>query len=36
MEHAEAEEVLSATLAEEKDTDVKLTEIAMSEVNVAA
>lgn len=36
MEHTEAEELLATTLAEEKDTDVKLTEIAMSEANVAA
>lgn len=36
MEHAEAEELLSATLAEEKDTDVLLTDIAMSEANVTA
>ncbi len=36
MQHAEAEEVLAQTLAEEKETDVKLTEIAMSEANVAA
>lgn len=33
MEHTEAEEVLAETLAEEKDTDLKLTEIALSEVN---
>lgn len=36
MEHTEAEELLASTLAEEKETDVKLTEIAMSEANVAA
>lgn len=36
MEHTQAEELLAATLAEEKDTDVLLTEIAMSEANVAA
>lgn len=36
MQHSEAEEILSATLNEEKETDVKLTEIAMSEANVAA
>lgn len=36
MEHTEAEELLSATLAEEKETDVKLTDIAMSESNVMA
>lgn len=35
MEHTEAEEILSTTLNEEKETDVKLTEIAMSEANVA-
>ncbi|MFC6101473.1 ferritin-like domain-containing protein [Olivibacter domesticus] len=35
MEHAEAEEILTTTLNEEKETDVKLTEIAMSEANVA-
>jgi ferritin-like metal-binding protein YciE len=34
MEHAEAEELLSATLAEEKETDSLLTEIAMEESNV--
>lgn len=33
MEHAEAEELLAATLAEEKDTDSLLTEIALNEVN---
>jgi len=36
MEHTEAEELLAATLAEEKETDVRLTDIAMSEVNTAA
>jgi ferritin-like metal-binding protein YciE len=36
MEHTEAEELLMQTLNEEKDTDVKLTEIAMSESNVSA
>jgi ferritin-like metal-binding protein YciE len=36
MEHTEAEEILNETLAEEKETDVRLTEIAMSEVNIAA
>jgi ferritin-like metal-binding protein YciE len=36
MEHTEAEELLMQTLNEEKDTDVKLTEIAMSESNIAA
>jgi ferritin-like metal-binding protein YciE len=34
MEHTEAEELLLQTLEEEKVTDVKLTEIAMSESNV--
>lgn len=34
MEHTQAEELLSATLTEEKDTDVLLTEIAMKESNV--
>jgi ferritin-like metal-binding protein YciE len=34
MEHTEAEELLSETLAEEKSADVKLTKIAMAEVNV--
>lgn len=33
MEHREAEELLTATLEEEKQTDALLTEIAMSEVN---
>lgn len=36
MEHTEAEQLLSATLAEEKETDVRLTEIAMNEANVMA
>lgn len=36
MEHTEAEELLSTTLNEEKETDGKLTDIAMSEANVAA
>ena len=36
MEHSEAEELLAATLAEEKDTDSLLTEIAMSEANTGA
>ncbi|WP_285008498.1 YciE/YciF ferroxidase family protein [Pedobacter faecalis] len=36
MEHTEAEELLAATLAEEKETDVLLTEIAMSEANMGA
>ncbi|QEL04386.1 ferritin-like domain-containing protein [Olivibacter sp. LS-1] len=35
MEHSEAEELLATTLNEEKETDVKLTDIAMSEANVA-
>lgn len=33
MEHAEAEELLLTTLAEEKDTDYLLTEIAMTQAN---
>lgn len=36
MEHTEAEELLSTTLAEEKETDEKLTDIALTEANVAA
>ena len=36
MEHTEAADLLGATLAEEKDTDTLLTEIALSEANVAA
>jgi ferritin-like metal-binding protein YciE len=36
MEHTEAEELLSATLAEEKETDAKLTDIAMTEANITA
>jgi len=36
MEHTEAETLLAETLAEEKDTDLLLTEIAMNEVNVGA
>ena len=36
MEHTEAEALLSATLAEEKETDNLLTEIAMSEANINA
>lgn len=36
MEHTEAQELLQATLDEEKETDLKLTDIAMSEVNVSA
>lgn len=35
MEHTEAEELLSATLAEEKETDVLLTDLAMTQVNEA-
>lgn len=36
MEHREAADLLNQTLQEEKDTDTKLTEIAMQEANVAA
>lgn len=36
MNHAEAEELLATTLAEEKDTDVLLTKIAMKEANCGA
>lgn len=36
MEHEEARELLETTLAEEKETDSKLTDIAMSEANVTA
>lgn len=36
MEHKEAEELLSQTLAEEKETDNLLTEIAMAGVNEAS
>jgi ferritin-like metal-binding protein YciE len=36
MEHTEAQQLLEATLNEEKETDSKLTEIALSEVNVSA
>jgi ferritin-like metal-binding protein YciE len=36
MEHTEAQDLLQTTLDEEKDTDIKLTDIAMTEVNVAA
>jgi ferritin-like metal-binding protein YciE len=36
MGYTEAEELLSATLAEEKDTDLLLTEIAVSEANTGA
>lgn len=35
MEHREAEELLSMTLNEEKETDTKLTDIAMEQANVA-
>lgn len=36
MGHSEAEQLLNQTLEEEKSTDVKLTEIAMSEANRTA
>lgn len=36
MEHSRAEELLGESLDEEKAADVKLTEIAMAEVNVMA
>ncbi len=36
MEHNEAKEILGSTLNEEKETDMKLTEIAMNEANVPA
>ena len=36
MEHTEAGELLAETLAEEKETDLKLTEIAETEVNEPA
>lgn len=36
MQHTEAEELLAQTLAEEKETDVLLTEIAVSEANSGA
>lgn len=36
MEHSEAEELLAATLAEEKETDNLLTDIAMTEANTMA
>src|SRR5687768_12458334 len=36
MGHTEAEQLLAETLAEEKDTDSLLTEIAMSEANTTA
>lgn len=36
MEHNEAKEILGTTLNEEKETDAKLTDIALSEANVAA
>lgn len=35
MDHKEAAEILGQTLNEEKETDLKLTDIAMSEANVA-
>jgi ferritin-like metal-binding protein YciE len=35
MEHTEAADLLAATLAEEKETDVLLTDIAMTQVNEA-
>lgn len=36
MQHTEAEELLKQTLEEEKETDVLLTEIAISEANAGA
>lgn len=36
MEHTEARDLLAMTLEQEKETDVKLTDIAMSEANVMA
>lgn len=36
MEHNEAKEILGTTLNEEKETDAKLTDIAMRDANVAA
>jgi ferritin-like metal-binding protein YciE len=36
MQHTEAEELLRQTLEEEKETDVLLTEIAISEANSGA
>lgn len=36
MGHTEAEQLLAATLGEEKDTDVLLTDIALNEVNIEA
>ena len=36
MEHTDAEQLLAETLAEEKDTDNLLTEIALSEANTGA
>lgn len=36
MGHNEAKELLATTLAQEKETDAKLTDIAMSEANVMA
>ncbi|RZK10950.1 MAG: DUF892 family protein, partial [Flavobacterium sp.] len=36
MEHEEARDLLQMTLDQEKETDSKLTEIAMSEANISA
>jgi len=36
MEHIDAKDLLNATLEEEKQTDLKLTDIALSEVNISA
>lgn len=36
MEHSEAEELLAATLKEEKETDSKLTDIALSQIQETA
>lgn len=36
MEHNEARDLLETTLAEEKETDSKLTDIAMAEANIMA
>ena len=36
MGHSDAESLLQQTLQEEKETDQKLTELAESEINVAA
>ncbi|MGE6219926.1 ferritin-like domain-containing protein [Nubsella zeaxanthinifaciens] len=36
MEHTEARDLLAMTLEQEKETDTKLTDIAMSEANVMA